>query len=92
MENKNTVGKEGASGENQSGPGGINEPHGRSSHANPGMQPGISQAAREARRQEGSEEDEESEEGDERFEEDEQLEEDEATLEQQRKEASTERD
>jgi len=38
----------GISGEHQSGPGGSNEPHGRSSHSDPGMTPGISQAAKDA--------------------------------------------
>lgn len=67
---RRTKNEGGISGEDQAGPAGNNAPHGRSSHADPAMTPGISQAANQAR----------------------EADEEEASLEQQRKQASTERD
>jgi len=78
----------GISGEDQSGPAGNNAPHGRSGHADPAMTPGISQAAKQARKEDQEAGDDETDGvgGD--------ADEQEALLEQQRKrkQASTERD
>jgi hypothetical protein len=56
MEKHKTLNKDqhqgGISGEDQSGPVGNNDPHGRSSHADPAMQPGITQEAVNARKKE----------------------------------------
>lgn len=78
----------GISGEDQAGPAGNNAPHGRSTHADPAMTPGISQAAKQAR-----EEDEEERGTDDGTDTGSRTaDEEEALLEQQRKQASTERD